>query len=92
VSEREFTAGRTSMRSCCQPSVAVTWRVDHSSALDFESIACAGFGTRRRMRDLGEALNGLAQMDPRRAQVIELRFFGDSGRSMASNYSIGYRW
>ena len=51
-------------------------RVDHSSAIDFDRLPQAGSDRAAELCALDDALNGLSQMDPRRAQVIELRFFG----------------
>jgi RNA polymerase sigma factor (TIGR02999 family) len=51
-------------------------RVDHSSAIDFDRLPAAGSDRAAELCALDDALNGLSQMDPRRAQVIELRFFG----------------
>jgi RNA polymerase sigma-70 factor (ECF subfamily) len=51
-------------------------RVDHSSAIDFDRLPQAGSDRAAELCALDDALVGLSQMDPRRAQVIELRFFG----------------
>ena len=51
-------------------------RVDHSSPVDFDQLAAAGSDRAMELCALDDALEALAQMDPRRAQVIELRFFG----------------
>jgi RNA polymerase sigma factor (TIGR02999 family) len=51
-------------------------RVDHSSAIDFDRLPQAGSDRAAELCALDDALNDLSQMDPRRAQVIELRFFG----------------
>jgi RNA polymerase sigma factor (TIGR02999 family) len=51
-------------------------RVDHSSAIDFDRLPQAGSDRAAELCALDDALIGLSQMDPRRAQVIELRFFG----------------
>jgi RNA polymerase sigma factor (TIGR02999 family) len=50
--------------------------VDHSSAFDFDQLPERGSARAAEVCALDEALNSLAHMDPRRAQVIELRFFG----------------
>lgn len=50
--------------------------VDHSTAIDFERVPATGSDRAAEVCALDDALNALAQMDPRRAQVIELRFFG----------------
>jgi RNA polymerase sigma factor (TIGR02999 family) len=51
-------------------------RVDHSTGIDFDQLQSPGSDTSGQICALEEALNALAQIDPRRAQVIELRFFG----------------
>jgi RNA polymerase sigma factor (TIGR02999 family) len=51
-------------------------RVDHRTGIDFDQLPAAGSDTSAQVCALDEALNALAQIDPRRAQVIELRFFG----------------
>jgi RNA polymerase sigma factor (TIGR02999 family) len=50
-------------------------RMDHSTAVNLDEIP-ATLHTSSEIVALDEALTRLAQMDPRRAQVIELRFFG----------------
>jgi len=51
-------------------------RVEHSTAVDFEQLPAAGSDRAAELCALDDALNTMAQMDSRRAQVIELRFFG----------------
>ena len=51
-------------------------RVDHSTSVDFDQIPAAGSDRATQLCALDDALNSLSQMDPRRAHVIELRFFG----------------
>jgi ECF sigma factor len=51
-------------------------RVDHSTAVDFDQLPAVGSGRATELRALDDALNSPSQMDARRAQVIELRFFG----------------
>jgi RNA polymerase sigma factor (TIGR02999 family) len=52
-------------------------RVDHSSTIDLDQIAIDdSVGAANALCALDDALEQLAQLDPRRAQVIELRFFG----------------
>jgi RNA polymerase sigma factor (TIGR02999 family) len=51
-------------------------RVDHSTAIDFDQLPAAGSDTNAQLCALDDALTALAQIDPRRAKVIELRFFG----------------
>jgi RNA polymerase sigma factor (TIGR02999 family) len=50
-------------------------RVDHSSAIDFDRLPARGTDRADELCALDDALSALAQKDPRRAQVIELRFF-----------------
>jgi RNA polymerase sigma-70 factor (ECF subfamily) len=49
-------------------------RVDHSTAVDLDAIAEVGRSA--ELVSLDDALNALAEIDPRKARVIELRFFG----------------
>ena len=49
---------------------------DHSSAVDLDSIAADDSHAAVSVCALHEALETLAHIDPRRAKVIELRFFG----------------
>jgi RNA polymerase sigma factor (TIGR02999 family) len=51
-------------------------RVDHSTAVDFDQLPASPSGHAEELVALDDALSRLAQLDPRRAQVIELRFFG----------------
>lgn len=51
-------------------------RVEHSTAVDFDQLAAAGSDRATQLCALDDALNSLSRMDPRRAKVIELRFFG----------------
>jgi len=50
-------------------------RVDHSSAVDLDQFPTADSDA-ASLCALDDALASLAQIDPRRAKVIELRFFG----------------
>jgi len=50
-------------------------RVDHSSAVDLDQLPTADSDA-ASLCALDDALASLAQIDPRRAKVIELRFFG----------------
>jgi RNA polymerase sigma factor (TIGR02999 family) len=50
-------------------------RVDHSSAVDLDQFPNADSDA-ASLCALDDALESLAQIDPRRAKVIELRFFG----------------
>jgi len=49
-------------------------RADHSTAINLDEIPAAGRSA--ELVALDDALNALAQIDPRKARVIELRFFG----------------
>ena len=49
-------------------------RAEHSTAIDFDELPGAEMGA--QVCALDAALDALALIDPRRAQVIELRFFG----------------
>ena len=50
-------------------------RVEHSSTVDLDGIPAAQSETAVLLCALDDALDTLAQLDPRRAKVIELRFF-----------------
>ena len=52
-----------------------TLRIDHSSAVDLDQFPSADSDA-ASLCALDDALESLAQLDPRRAKVIELRFFG----------------
>jgi len=49
-------------------------RVDHSTAVNLDEIPEVGRST--ELVSLDDALSALAEIDPRKARVIELRFFG----------------
>ncbi len=51
-------------------------RVEHSTPIDLDQLPTAGAEMGAQVCALDEALNALERIDPRRAQVIELRFFG----------------
>lgn len=51
-------------------------RAVHATAADLEDVPTPGAAMSAEICALDEALNALAGIDPRRAQVIELRFFG----------------
>jgi RNA polymerase sigma factor (TIGR02999 family) len=51
-------------------------RVEHSTAIDLDELPSSGTEMSAQVCALDEALNTLARIDARRAQVIELRFFG----------------
>jgi RNA polymerase sigma factor (TIGR02999 family) len=51
-------------------------RVEHSTAINFDRLPAAESDRAADLCALDDALNALVKKDPRRAQVIELRFFG----------------
>jgi RNA polymerase sigma factor (TIGR02999 family) len=51
-------------------------RLDHSVPVDLDQFPVPGSDRASELCALDDALEALGQMDPRRAQVIELRFFG----------------
>ena len=51
-------------------------RVDHSSILELDQLPTTPSDTAILVCALDDALDSLAQVDPRRAKVVELRFFG----------------
>jgi RNA polymerase sigma factor (TIGR02999 family) len=51
-------------------------RAEHSTAVNLDDLPASGTVISAQICALDEQLNMLAQIDPRRAQVIELRFFG----------------
>lgn len=51
-------------------------RAEHSTAFDFDQLPAADTDRAAELCALDDALNSLSQLDARRAQVIELRFFG----------------
>ena len=51
-------------------------RVDHTTAINFDQFPAAESDVPSQVCALDDALTTLAALDPRRAQVIELRFFG----------------
>jgi RNA polymerase sigma factor (TIGR02999 family) len=51
-------------------------RVEHSTAVDFDLLPAVGSDPAAELCALDDALETLDRMDPRRAQVVELRFFG----------------
>ena len=51
-------------------------RVNHSTAFNLDEIADVSTGRDRELVAIDEGLNVLGEMDPRKARVIELRFFG----------------
>jgi RNA polymerase sigma factor (TIGR02999 family) len=51
-------------------------RVNHSSAFNLDEIPEVSSARDRELVAIDDALQVLAEMDPRKARVIELRFFG----------------
>jgi len=51
-------------------------RVEHTSALNLDALPGPNSNRAVEMCALDDALNALAKREPRRAQVIELRYFG----------------
>jgi RNA polymerase sigma factor (TIGR02999 family) len=51
-------------------------RVDNASDANLDRLPAVGSDRATAIRALDDALNTLARREPRRAQVIELRFFG----------------
>lgn len=51
-------------------------RIEHSTPIDFDQMPASGSDKAAALCALDDALDTLARMDTRRAQVIELRFFG----------------
>jgi RNA polymerase sigma factor (TIGR02999 family) len=51
-------------------------RVDHSSAVDLDQLSINDSSAATSLCALDDALEALTRIDPRRAKVIELRFFG----------------
>jgi RNA polymerase sigma-70 factor, ECF subfamily len=51
-------------------------RVSHDTAVDFDQFPTAESNRPAEMCALDEALTSLAKIDPRRARVVEMRFFG----------------
>jgi RNA polymerase sigma factor (TIGR02999 family) len=51
-------------------------RAEHSTAINFDELPDPASEMSAQLCALDEALNLLAQLEPRRAHVIELRFFG----------------
>jgi len=51
-------------------------RVEHTTAINLDDLPSPGTEISAQVCALDEVLDTLAQIDPRRAQVVELRFFG----------------
>ena len=51
-------------------------RVDRGTAVDLDRFPASPTEIRAQLSALDDALTALAHMDPRRAQVVELRYFG----------------
>jgi RNA polymerase sigma factor (TIGR02999 family) len=54
-------------------------KVAHSTAVNFDEIADGSSQRAAQLIAVDDALTALAQIDPRKAQVVELRFFGGLG-------------
>jgi RNA polymerase sigma factor (sigma-70 family) len=59
--------------------------VNHSTAINLDDIPDSGNQRGEDLIALDEALNVLAEMNPRHARVIELRFFGGLTVEEAAN-------
>jgi RNA polymerase sigma factor (TIGR02999 family) len=53
-----------------------TEREEHSTLPDLDDLPAADAARAAQLCAVDDALNGLTQIDPRRAKVVELRFFG----------------
>ena len=62
-------------RACARRGGEVQ-RVEHSSAFDLDNVPDASSSRDTELMAIDDALQALARMDPRKARVIELRFFG----------------
>jgi RNA polymerase sigma factor (TIGR02999 family) len=51
-------------------------RVAHSTAVDLDKLPAVASDLGAQLCALDDALEALARMDPRRAQVVDLRYFG----------------
>src|SRR5256885_10855432 len=51
-------------------------RVEHTTAIDLDELPTHGSEVSAQVCAVDDALTTLARIDPRRAQVLELRFFG----------------
>jgi RNA polymerase sigma factor (TIGR02999 family) len=51
-------------------------RAEHTTAINVDELPTRGIEITAQLCALDDALSALAQIDPRRAQVVELRFFG----------------
>ena len=51
-------------------------RAEHATAINLDDLAAPATEMSAQVCALDEALDTLARIDPRRSQVIELRFFG----------------
>jgi RNA polymerase sigma-70 factor, ECF subfamily len=79
-------------------------RADHSSAIDLDVLPDVASEKGRELIALDDALNELAKIDPRKARVIELRFFGGlsveetaqvlnlSPQSILRDWKLGKAW
>ena len=53
-----------------------SYRVDHADIEDLEGLPAMSSERASDVCEIDDALASLARLDPRRAQVVELRFFG----------------
>jgi RNA polymerase sigma-70 factor, ECF subfamily len=79
-------------------------RADRSTAIDFDALPSLDTQKGRELIALDDALNALAKIDPRKARVIELRFFGGlsveetaevlslSAQSILRDWKLGKAW
>jgi RNA polymerase sigma factor (TIGR02999 family) len=51
-------------------------QIDRSTVVNLDALPASGSDRAAEICKLDDALSSLAQQDPRRAQVVELRFFG----------------
>lgn len=79
-------------------------RVNHSNTLSLDELAASPVVRDRQLVAIDDALSSLAAMDPRKARVIELRFFGGlsveetaevlkmSGQSVMRDWKLAKAW
>jgi RNA polymerase sigma factor (TIGR02999 family) len=72
---RRILIDRARMRSAAKRGGGAA-QVEHSSGLDLDQVPSADSDAAASLCALDDALESLAQIDQRRAKVIELRFFG----------------
>jgi len=71
--------------------------VDHATGIDLDQLPAAGADINSQVCALDEALDALARIDPRRAQVIEFWFFGgltveETGQMQISPQTVMRDW